>query len=110
MNTVKLPIRRTKMGGLTENLVFSKTPEGWRRVKPINTVMSRTGHHGEETYEVGDDYIIIIFNISNSGKRYIDIRAGGEGKVVVEKVKPPLQMWEEGFPVKARQIEALLNS
>jgi hypothetical protein len=67
VNILKLPIRNTKYGAITKNVVFIKTEEGrWVRIKPFITETSKTGHHGVEHYVVNNHYIAVTLDISNS--------------------------------------------
>jgi hypothetical protein len=95
------------MGARTWNVVPVKTPEGWRRIKPVT---SKSGRHGFEHFLTTDDCIVLTFDISNSGKRSITVKAAGEGLKKAEAVTKLLKSWEDGIEVSTKELEALLNS
>ena len=69
---VKFDGRRTKMGAYTSTSVFEIQNTLPILINPIKTEYSRTGNHWTDYYqlELGKTYLIVVTDISNSGKHY----------------------------------------
>ena len=109
---IRLPIRNTERGAVTKNLVLAQDPQlGWKVLKPVTTLWSRTRRHGEEIYHIhSEKYIIITLMVSNTGKRSFSISISDTSvEEAARRIRPLLQMWQNGVAIRVADIISALQ-
>jgi hypothetical protein len=108
----RMPYRNTGMGGLDYAIAVCQTCR--RVVRPIRSVRSRTGNHGEDYFEHEHPLGFLVLVRSNSGKRSCYL--AGEGitdgavRAAVETAADDWTWYGEDHVEVERKLAALLKS